>query len=277
MKTKLNRMMRLSPTALVFSWIVSHSFAAADPLQNVLITGSSTLAPLVSELVTEFEKTHPTVKIDVETGGSSKGIADCVKGLNSVGMVSRELNASEKEITGIPVAKDGLAFVNRPESGVDSLSANQIKDIFLGKVTNWKELGGADLAIQAVSKAEGRAALEAFKEYFSVKSSDLKAKVIVGDEAQAVKTILSTPGSIGFVGIATLMQATKENPTGLRAIKVAGVTPTLETLRTNVYPYSRKLQLVQCRNLDKQTKEFVEYVTSPAGQKIVSKAGYVPL
>lgn len=246
--------------------------------QKVLITGSSTLAPLMTTLATEYEKKHPNVQIDVQTGGSSKGIADCRKGLNDVGMISRSLKASESAVESISVASDGLAFIAHGGLTVNDLTPEQIADIYRAKVSNWKELGGPDLAITPVSKAEGRAALELFKKYFKLKSSEIKAGVIVGDEAHGVKTVASTKGSIGFVSVTTAMQATSvQKQSVVKSVKVAGASPTAADLRSGAYPYSRKLQLVKCRDLRKAVKEFVDFALSAEGQKVVERVGYIPL
>lgn len=275
---------RLACGALNLAFSAALSMVIPAPVQasaGVLLTGSSTVAPLAATLAVAYERQHPGVRIDVQTGGSSKGVADCLGGLSDLGMISRDVKPSETGVEGIAIARDGLGFLVNTSAGVDGLSPEQIKGIYRGTITNWKEVGGADQKIVPVSKAEGRATLEVFKEFFHLTSSQIKAGAIVGDEAHDVKTVASTPGAIGYMGLSTIEQTLQGKnaraPQRVVALRVAGVAPGRDTLRAKTYPYGRKLHLVRCRALRPEAQSFVDFVLSPKGQKVVSDAGYTPL
>lgn len=267
---------RFQPSLALVTLLVSSAAFAGDA-ETLLVTGSSTVAPLVMAMSEEFEKLNPRAKINVQTGGSSKGVADCAKGLSDLGMLSRDLKPGEKGIEAIPIAVDGLAFVTHSGSGVSDLSPENLFKIYRGEVRNWKELGGQDVRLFAVTKAEGRGTLELFKQHFKLKSSEIKADAVVGDEAHGVKTVQSTKGAIGFVSVTTARQAVRAHQATLRVVKVGNVEPTAESIKQGTYPYSRKLQFVRCKAPSSVARAFVDFALSQRGQAIVQDSGYVPL
>ena len=150
--------------------------AAADSLSGKLIlTGSSTVAPLAAEIAKRFEATHPGVRVDVQSGGSSRGIADARQGLADIGMVSRALAESEHDLYPVAIARDGVCLIVHATNPVRVLSDAQVVGIYTGAITNWRGMGGRDAPITVVSKAEGRSTLELFLGYFRLKASDIAA------------------------------------------------------------------------------------------------------
>jgi ABC-type phosphate transport system substrate-binding protein len=135
----------------VFFFIVvlfSQTLAVATQ-GKLIITGSSTMAPLVSEIGKRFERLHPGTRIDVQTGGSSRGIADTVTGLADIGMVSRALKSQERALHGATIAHDGITMILHQDNPVHELTDKQIKAIYTGDITNWKTVGGPDAPISA--------------------------------------------------------------------------------------------------------------------------------
>ena len=139
--------------------------------EKLTLTGSSTVAPLVSEIAKKFEAEHPEVRIDVQTGGSSRGLADAAQGIADIGMVSRALKENETDFQSFAIARDGIGIILESSNPVRSLSDEQIVDIYTGKVDNWQQVGGVNAPITVVSKAEGRSTLELFLEYFQLENS----------------------------------------------------------------------------------------------------------
>jgi phosphate transport system substrate-binding protein len=163
---------------------------ASDQLSGKLvITGASTLAPLISEIGKRFESLHPKVRIDIQTGGSSRGVADARQGQADIGMVSRAMKDEEKDLHAFPVARDGVGIILHKDNPVQTLTDKQVVAIYMGKITNWKDVGGKDVPITVVNKAEGRSTLEVFLHYFKLKNTDVKAQVVIGDNEQGVKTV----------------------------------------------------------------------------------------
>src|SRR6202043_36097 len=104
--------------------------------KKIVVTGASTIAPLAAEIGKRYEELHPGVRVDVQTGGSSRGVNDVRQGLNDVGMVSRPLKADENDLHGFAVANDGVTVILHKDNPVSSLSSPQIVDVYTGKITN---------------------------------------------------------------------------------------------------------------------------------------------
>ncbi len=176
------------------SWASRHQPAAqgtvADQLTGKLvITGASTLAPLIAEIGKRFESLYPKVRIDVQSGGSSRGVADARQGLADIGMVSRAMKDDERDLSRVPRRPRRRLPHSPSRNPVQALTDEQVVAIYTGKITNWKDVGGTDAPITVVNKAEGRSTLEVFLHYFKLKNMDVKAQVVIGDNEQGVKTV----------------------------------------------------------------------------------------
>ena len=198
--------------------------ATAETKEKVLISGSSTTAPLVAELAKAYESKHPNVRIEVQTGGSSKGLADCRAELNDLGMISRDLTDKETDAKPMAIAQDGVAMVVHTQNPLTKLTREQVVKIYTGATTTWKDLGGVDKKIVVVNKAEGRGTLELFLHHFGLKSSQVKADVIIGEEEQGVKTLVGNEQSIGYLSVSTVETAIR-NKLPLRLVTLEGQTP----------------------------------------------------
>lgn len=250
--------------------------AFAGTKEKLLLTGSSTLAPLIGELAKTFESKEPQSLIEVQSGGSAKGISDCREKLNDLGMISRALHSDETDVKATQVAIDGIALVGHPSLKIKGLERNQIVSIFRGEIKNWKALGGPDQKIIVVNKAEGRAALELFLHYFELKADEVKADLVIGEEEQGIKTVRTTPGAIGYVSVVSALASAKTKPS-LTVFSVDGKAPSVKALRTGAYPLNRPLSVISCGTEKALASEFVKYLTSTEGQKVIEKLGYIPL
>ena len=250
---------------------------AVDQLTGKLvITGASTLAPLIAEVGKRFESLHPNVRIDVQSGGSSRGVADTRHGLADIGMVSRAMKEDERDLSAFPVARDGVCPILHQENPVQALTDDQIVEIFTGKITNWKAVGGTDAPITVVNKAEGRSTLEVFLQYFKLKNVEVKAQVVIGDNEQGVKTVAGNRNAIGYVSIGTAeYDATHGVP--IKLLPIGGVAASTENVRTGVFPLSRPLHLVTQITPSGLAKAFIEYAQSKAVHDLISQQYFVPL
>ena len=149
--------------------------AANQSQTKLIITGSSTIAPLVASVGKRFESRYPDVRIDVQTGGSSRGIRDIRQGLADIGMASRSLRWEEQDLHETIIACDGIGIIVHQSNPVASLDPSSIVDIYTGNITNWREVGGNDAPITVINKAEGRATLDLFLEYFQTRQYSNKS------------------------------------------------------------------------------------------------------
>ncbi|MGB7292820.1 MAG: phosphate ABC transporter substrate-binding protein [Thermodesulfobacteriota bacterium] len=243
---------------------------------KLVITGSSTVAPLVAEIGKRFEVFHSDVRIDVQMGGSSRGIADAQQGLADIGMASRALKDSEQDLFAFPIALDGICIIVHDSNPVSGLSDAQIVDIYTGQINNWREVGGKDAPITVVNKAEGRATLELFLEHFKLKNKDIKPDVVIGDNEQGIKTIEGNPNAIGYVSIGTgEYDATHGEP--IKLLPLGGVTASIENLRNGTFPMSRPLNLVTKTPPDGLAKGFIDFASSEKVQDIIEEQYFVPI
>lgn len=252
------------------------SMAAQAAGDRLTITGSSTVAPLAAEIAKRFEQKNPGVRIDVQTGGSSRGVADARSGLANIGMASRSLKDDEKDLTPHTIAMDGIGIILHNSNSIRVLSDDQIKAIYRGQIKNWKEVGGNDLAITVVNKAEGRSTLELFLHYTGLKNSEIKAQVVIGDNQQGIKSVAANPGAIGYVSIGTA-EYEEAHATPIRLIPLHGVAATVAHVRDGKFPLSRPLNLVTKGAPVGLSKRFVDFATSGAVNDLVEAQFFVPL
>jgi phosphate transport system substrate-binding protein len=255
--------------------LLDHSFANAGE-GRLIISGSSTMAPLVSEIGKRFETRHPGIRVDVQTGGSSRGVADVVNGLADIGMVSRALNPQETHLYGSIIAHDGITVILHQDNPIQTLSNDQITSIYTGNITNWNQVGGPDAPITVVNKAEGRSTLELFLHYFTLSNRDIHAHVVIGDNEQGIKTVAGNPHAIGYVSIGTA-QYDSTHGIPIRLLPLAHIPATIETVRQGTFPLSRPLTLVTIAPPAGLIKTFIDFAQSTQVNDLILKQYFVPL
>ena len=247
-----------------------------EQLQGKLVlTGSSTVAPLASEIAKRYEAEHQGVRIDVQTGGSSRGVADARQGVADIGMVSRSLKDNEKDLQAFTIAKDGISIILNSDNPVKSLTDKQIVDIYTDKINNWKQVGGLDAPITVVNKAEGRSTLELFAGHFKLETKDIKADVVIGDNEQGIKTVAGNPNAIGYVSIGSGEYAATHK-TAIKLLPVEGVAASIANVSNGTFPISRPLNLVTKTSPAGLQKDFIDFARSSQVQDIVKEQYFVP-
>jgi len=257
--------------------LVISSVATIEAAEDKLtLTGSSTVAPLAAEIAKRFEQTHPGVRIDVQSGGSSRGVADALSGLAGVGMVSRDLKPEEKDqLIAFTIARDGITVILHRDNPVKELSRDQVISIYTGKTTRWSGVGGKDAAITVVNKAEGRSTLELFCHHFGLKNPDIKAQVVIGDNEQGVKTVAGNPDAIGYVSIGTA-EVNRELGVAIKLLPLNGVEATTAHVRDGTWPLARPLNLVSKGPPSGVAKDFIALATSKAVDDLITDLAFVP-
>lgn len=243
--------------------------------QRLVLTGSSTVAPLAGEIARRFEIINPEVRIDVQTGGSARGIQDVRNGIADVGMVSRALKPDENDLHAFTIALDGISIVLHANNPVIALTKQQIADIYTGKITNWKAVGGANARITVVNKAEGRSTLELFLHYFQLKNSEIKPHIVIGDNPQGIKTVTGNPHAIGYVSIGAAEYEAKRGAP-IRLLALDGVEASVASVRNGDFPLSRPLNLVTSREPQGLVQSFIEFARTPQVHDLVEAHYFVP-
>ncbi len=253
------------------------SNASPDALTGKLsLTGSSTVAPLVAEIAKRFESDHPEVRIDVQTGGSSRGVADAGRGTADIGMASRALKASESGLQSFTIARDGICVILNSDNPVKELTEAQVVDIYTGKISNWNQVGGNNAPITVVNKAQGRSTLELFLEYFELEAEQVAADVVIGDNEQGIKTVSGNSNAIGYVSVGAA-EYNAESGVPIKLLPLNGVAANIETVADGSFPLNRPLNLLTNAPPEGLKKAFINYAKSPKVHDLVRDLYFVPV
>src|SRR6185295_18238059 len=269
-------MNNLSRVAAVMAGFLLAACGSKEAPKKLVLTGASTISPLAAELGKRFESQHPGVRVDVQSGGSARGVADARGGLADIGLVSRGLKDEEKDLTPFLLARDGVCIILNRANPLSGLTDEQVVSIYTGKVTNWKDLGGKDAPITVVNKAEGRSTLELFCHYYKIKNTDIQAHVVIGDNAQGIKTVAGAPDSIGYVSIGTAEFEEKQG-TAIKLLACKGVPATIESVQAGKFPLARDLNLVVRKAPEGLVKEFLDFAQSDKVHDLIREQYFVPI
>lgn len=241
---------------------------------TISINGSTTIQPLADSIAKLLNETQNNLTIEVQGTGSSAGIKGVLNNTADIGMASRELKAEEKaeSIDEHLVAYDGIAVIVNPANTVENLTSAQIKDIFEGNITNWKEVGGKDADIVVVSREAGSGTRSAFEEMLKLTKKDgdaevssLKSDALIADGNGPIKASLaSKENAIAYMSEGYLDSSVK-------ALKVDDVECTVENIKASTYKISRPLLLVTKGEISKESQAFIDCFLSDEGQKIVAE------
>ena len=248
---------------------------------SVVTAGSTSVQPLSEELAAAFMDANPGITVEVQGGGSGQGIKAVQEKIADLGALSREVKDEEKAsvTTEYVIAKDGVAVIVNPETNVENLTIEQIKKIYTGEITNWKEVGGDDAKIVVVSREEGSGTRGAFTEITKVTEKDAagqeidgttKDALVQGSSGAVLQTVATTPNTIGYVSLGSLADTVK-------ALNVENFAPTTETVLSGEYKISRPFLYAAGGELSEAAQKYIDFVMSAEGQKIVEESGFIPV
>ncbi len=247
--------------------------------ENIEITmnGSTTVFPIAQRAAEVYMDAHLNVTISVEGTGSGNGIAALIDKTTDIANSSREIKAEEVDkakANGVnpyetPIALDALSIVIHPSNPVNNLTQDQVKKIYTGEITNWKDVGGPDLYIVVVSRDSSSGTYEAFIELALGKDTKITDKALSQASNQVVKnTVATTEGAIGYIGLGYVDESVK-------AISFEGVTPNKENALNKTYPLSRYLYMYTNGEPTGAVKEFIDFVLGEEGQIIAEEVGFI--
>ncbi len=261
---------------LSLSWGYFSRTSGKSEVKKLVLTGSSTLAPLVAEIGKRFELLNPNIRVDVQTGGSSRGINNVRASLIDIGMASRPLKQSESELFSYSIALDGISIILNKANPVTSLDKQQIIDIYTGKIVNWQSIGGQDATIVVVNKAEGHSTLELFLHYFGLQNTEVKPHVIIGDNQQGIKTVAGNPHAIAYVSVGSA-EYEAGHQVQIKLLPLDGIMATVENVRNRTFPLSRPLNLVTREQPTGIIKDFIAFAHSEQVDDLVNAQYFVPV
>jgi len=247
-----------------------------EQTRTIVVTGSSTVAPILGDIAQRYEQHTEGIRVDVQTGGSSRGIADVRRDVADIGMVSRALSDAEDDLDDHLLARDGLGMIVHRDNPVTALTQNEVRTIYRGAVSRWTALGGQDREITVVHKADGRATQTLFLAMFSLAATNIAADVIVGDNAQGIHTVAATPGAIGYVSIGAAM-AEARTGTPIRLTALDGRQPSLQAVAEGRLAHVRELNMVTHGPIPDHVQAFLDYATSAAIHDLIEAHYVVPI
>ncbi len=253
--------------------------------ETITIAGSTTVLPIVSVAAEQFRLKHPDIRVVVNAGGSGVGVNQLGSGKIDVGMVSREITGKEESLYPnvifhkTSIAKDAVVAVVSSEisdAGVSRLSFKELKMIYTGELTNWKDLGGPDREILVIDKENSRGTRHVFMEaVFGDKNAVAPgADLVLGSNNEEQTAIMQSDAAIGMLSFAWL----NDDVVALEIIEGnRSVAPSIDNIKKGVYPITRDLILITDGFPSDNTKLFVEYLLGVEGLEIVEESGYVSI
>lgn len=256
------------------------TLAAACPAlgEELVLKGSTTVLPIAQKVAESYMKLHPDVKISLSGGGSSNGIKAIVDGTADIGNASRFIKSKEiklataKGIYPVPhrIALDCIVPVVNAHNPVADLSTDQLKEIYLGKIKNWKEVGGADRKIVVISRDTSSGTFEVWEKLVMKKARVIPSALTVPSNGGLVQAVATTPGALGYIALGYLND-------DIKALSVNQVPGTPDTTRNGLYPISRPLFMFTSGWIKGRTADFMNYLLSKKGQQLVEEAGSIPV
>lgn len=250
----------------------NESGSSSGNTKTISISGSTSVGPLAEKLAAAYTEENKNIKIEVNQIGSSAGITNAISGVSEIGMSSRDLKEEEKleGLTETIIAYDGIVVVTHPSNKVDDLTIEQVKQIFTGEVTNWKELGGEDMEIVVVSREDGSGSRDAFQEIVGYSSGELLREAIIASGNGNIKTTVATNRhAVGFISFEYVDET-------ISTVKINGVESTADNVLNNTYSLSRPFLFVHKEGqLSEEGQKFIDYILSEDGQAIVAEKGAI--
>jgi len=252
--------------ALVLS--VSIFFSCKND-HDIIVAGSTSVQPYAEVLAEEYMIRNPKNIIDIQGGGSSAGITAAESGTADIGMSSRSLKDSEKHLWSVEIAKDGLAIIVNPRNPVNNITQAQIRGIYAAHIQRWSEVGGEDKRIHIIAREEGSGTRSAFEELI-MGDTRITPRAIIQDSNGAVRQLVADDiQSIGFLSFGLVDETVK-------ALHLDGVPATRENIIDGSYGLLRSFIFVSKDRPEDTAMDYIDFVLSPEGQRLLSDEGLIP-
>lgn len=236
------------------------------------IAGGTAHIPVMKEAAQNIMQVNPKIRITLAGGGSGVGVQKVGEGLVAIGNTGRPLSPAEISRYGLksfPFAMDGVAVAVHPQNPVGALSAAQVRDIFAGRITNWRDVGGEDALIHLYTRDEASGTREVFWEKLLNKGALADKANLVSSNGAMKAAVSQDRRAVGYLGIGHVDATVK-------AVPLDGVAPTQENARNGTYPVVRRLYMNTKGEPTPLARAFIDYLRSPEGARIIERHGYLP-
>jgi phosphate transport system substrate-binding protein len=248
--------------------------------ETIVMDGSTTVGPIAKAFAEYYMKQNPGVNVTVGESGSGNGAKGIINSTCQIGTMSRFMKDTEFKAAAdagvMPVAHvvalDGLPILVHPSNPVKGLSLDQVRDIYMGKITNWNQVGGPDLEIVVISRDTNSGTYETFETMVMRKEKIGERTEYVGSNGAVRQRVQSTPAAIGYAGLGFVDDTVK-------ALEVNGVAPTPATVKSGIYPIARPLYMFTngYPKLGSNLYRFVTLYLSEAGASMIEETGFIPV
>ncbi len=243
---------------------------------NIKVVGSTTVFPIALVCAVDYMNLNPDINVRVRGGGSGAGLKSLIRGECDIATTSRIAKESEKKAAmdkGVKlmtkmIAMDGIVIVVHPSNPVNKLNIAQLRDIYNGKIKNWSGVGGANIPIKMYSRTTVSGTYEMVKEMVMEGDDFRNDATILHSNNEIMQAVQDAPAGIGYIGIGFLQK-------GVKPLKIDGVLPTKDSVKTGSYVLSRGLYLYTNGKPKGTIEDFIDYVVSDEGQKKVERVGYI--
>jgi phosphate transport system substrate-binding protein len=274
-RKKMNRIIKKIIFGMAIVLFTGSLAAAADSL---VIKGSTTVLPIAQAALEAYMKANKGVQISLSGGGSGDGIKALIDKSTDIANSSREIKKEEIALAisrGIKpvahvVAHDAIIPVVNPQNRVKSLSIDQLSQIYQGKITNWKEVGGDDLKIVVISRDSSSGTFESWDHFVMKKNKVTPRAQMLASNGAISTAIAKNRYAISYLGMGYVNNSVK-------GLQVDGVTASTQTVLSRQYPLSRELYMYTNGEPKGEVARFIAFLKSAAGQSIVKKEGFVPV
>ncbi len=259
------------------------AFMPRAQAETIVIAGSTTLIPYIQQASEAYRKMHPDVRFTIHAGGSTAGLGEVLGGHAHIGMMSRELNEKEAAhmdgFRHLPVAVDAITPVVSDEvfeSGLSRISMLSLAAVYRGEISNWRALGGPDKPILLIDRETYHGTRQVFARYVlnDALAPVANDAVVLEGNADVANIIRASDQAIAYLSLAYLDEHVHalaiETEQGVFAADEQGV-------KNGNYPLARRLYLVLPKQTRPAVRDFVRFVLSGEGQKLVREAGFIPL
>jgi phosphate transport system substrate-binding protein len=226
-------------------WLLTSAalFTVCAAELKITVGGAQSLAPLAEKFSSQFNKRHPGIAIEIRRANSSYAISAVRSGEIQIGLVARSLSAGERsEFRVESLGHDALVILSYPWNPVGDLTLEQLQKIYLGRITNWREVGGQDQGIVPLTRELTSGLHAVFVERLFGKEfhGQEKAFILRANKDKVLRTIKRIRGSVGY-GIVGMEEAQSE---GIKVLAIEGKLPTAENIREETYPFVRPQLLI---------------------------------
>lgn len=236
---------------------------------SITLAGSTAFQPFAEKLADQYMKANQNASITVQGGGSAVGVQSAISGAAQIGMADLvELPPEAQQLSATIVARDGIALVVNPNNKIANLTMQQVRDVFNGKIKNWKEVGGANAPITVVSREAGSGTRSSFEQI--VKGISLAKDALIQDSNGTIReTVSNDPNAIGYLSHGLLNEK-------IRAITIDGQECTTELITAGSYKLVRPIYLLVKGTPQGEVKNFIDYILSAEGQNTIKSNGLIP-